>query len=329
MSYDPRILEKVRAVFTERREQTDARTVRRKADLYAACPRLEEIDGALRVLGVDLARSVFDVEREKKQKGIRERSAALNAEKKRLLKAMNCSENSLSARGECELCGDTGYKADGSTCECFKIEYARLQLEELNNKIRVYEHTFEAFDLRLFSPVRDETRSKSPRDHIRSNMELCKKYAQTFCLGSESLFFQGGGGTGKTYLATAIASQAAKRGSSVAYESAFALFSRFEEKHFGREDENTRGELASYIDDDLLIIDDLGCEMTTAFSNASLYYLLNTRFAAGRPTIVITGLAAGELADRYTPQIISRLEGDFTGVIFFGDDVRKQLRYGK
>ena len=73
---------------------------------------------------------------------------------------------------------------------------------------------------------------------------------------------------------------------------------------------------------DLLILDDLGSEMTTAMTQATLYTLINTRLAAGRRTVISSNLSPDDIRRRYTPQIASRLEGEFRALPFFGSDIR-------
>ena len=74
---------------------------------------------------------------------------------------------------------------------------------------------------------------------------------------------------------------------------------------------------------DLLILDDLGSEMTTSFVQSALYQIVNTRQMERRSTIISTNLTPGELARRYTPQIASRIEGEYTLLPFAGEDIRK------
>ena len=74
---------------------------------------------------------------------------------------------------------------------------------------------------------------------------------------------------------------------------------------------------------DLLILDDLGSEMTTAFVHSALYQIVNTRLMERRSTIISTNLTPGELARRYTPQIASRIEGEYTLLPFAGEDIRR------
>ena len=72
----------------------------------------------------------------------------------------------------------------------------------------------------------------------------------------------------------------------------------------------------------MLIIDDLGTEMTTAFTISTLYGLLAERLMRHRPMIVNTNLLPIDFETRYSPAIGSRLSGDFVPLRFFGDDIR-------
>ena len=79
---------------------------------------------------------------------------------------------------------------------------------------------------------------------------------------------------------------------------------------------------------DLLIIDDLGTEMPGQFVTSALYNLINDRLMANLPMMVSTNLNVDELARRYSPQIASRLEGNFTRLTFVGSDIRVMKNRG-
>ena len=100
------------------------------------------------------------------------------------------------------------------------------------------------------------------------------------------------------------------------------IFERFESQKFGREDE-AQEDVERVLECDLLILDDLGTEMTTAFVQSALYQILNTRLMEKRSTIVNTNLTPTDLARRYTPQIASRIEGEYQILPFLGQDIRK------
>ena len=72
------------------------------------------------------------------------------------------------------------------------------------------------------------------------------------------------------------------------YDTAGHVFERFEAQKFGR-DEAER-DVERVLNCDLLILDDLGTELTTAFVQSALYQILNSRLLEKRSTIVSTNL---------------------------------------
>jgi len=110
---------------------------------------------------------------------------------------------------------------------------------------------------------------------------------------------------------------------SVVYDTAIHLFSDFEAEKFGMSQEENRGLSQRYLQCDLLIIDDLGTEMTTQFVCSALYHVVNTRLMESRPTIISTNLTPEQLSVRYSPQIASRLLGTYRLIQFVGQDIRR------
>ena len=161
--------------------------------------------------------------------------------------------------------------------------------------------------------------------NIRSVMEktylTCRRYALNFQERSGNLLFSGNTGLGKTFLSACIARTVADQGYSVVYESAGHLFAALEKARFEANEENRRA-AAKYTECDLLIVDDLGTELPGQFVTAALYSLINDRILSGRPTIISTNLNAQEIAKRYSPQIASRLQGNFRKLAFVGEDIR-------
>ena len=79
-------------------------------------------------------------------------------------------------------------------------------------------------------------------------------------------------------------------------------------------------------DCDLLIIDDLGTELTTEFVRSAFYQIVNTRLMTNKKTIISTNLSPAELSRRYGANTLSRIEGAYRILPFFGDDIRKQKK---
>ena len=75
-------------------------------------------------------------------------------------------------------------------------------------------------------------------------------------------------------------------------------------------------------DADLLILDDLGSELTSTMSQSALYTLINTRLTADKRTVISSNLTMDQVRARYTPQIASRLEGEYRVLPFYGEDIR-------
>jgi len=110
----------------------------------------------------------------------------------------------------------------------------------------------------------------------------------------------------------------------VVYDTAVSIFARFEAEKFGKgpEADEAREDVRRYLSCDLLILDDLGTELTTNFSISILYTLLNTRLMTGKKTIISANYGLEALRERYSPQIMSRLEGEFQVLAFYGKDIR-------
>ncbi len=148
----------------------------------------------------------------------------------------------------------------------------------------------------------------SPRANMERNFDVCRDFARQFSRGSGSLLLSGGTGLGKTFLSAGIAREVSDAGFSVVYDTAISVFSRYEDAKF-RPDEVSDADVRRCESCDLLILDDLGTEMTTAFVQSALYQIVNGRMLSGRSTIISTNLAPEELGHRYGAPILSRIEG--------------------
>jgi DNA replication protein DnaC len=133
--------------------------------------------------------------------------------------------------------------------------------------------------------------------------------------------FRGGAGLGKTFLCACIAGALCDRGYWALYETAASAFAQMEAQKFAR-DENAGEEVQRLLRCDLLILDDVGAEFSTPFSQSAFHQILGIRLGAGRQTLLVSGLTEEDLRSRYTPQITSRLES-FELLPFFGADLRK------
>src|SRR5699024_8972911 len=136
---------------------------------------------------------------------------------------------------------------------------------------------------------------------------VCEGFARQFPhYPLKNLLLSGGTGLGKTFLSGCIAREVSQRGYSVVYETVIDLFSAFETRRFTRdaqEERQAREDTRRYLRCDLLILDDLGSEMTGPLAQAALYEVVNSRLQADRRTIISTNLSLEQIGERYTPQI--------------------------
>ncbi len=184
--------------------------------------------------------------------------------------------------------------------------------------------SFETFSLEWYSQAEDPALGVSPRENMDWIYRTCKRYAAAFGPGSGNLLLTGDPGLGKTFLSAAIAREASEEGFSVVYDTAVHIFDRFEARKFGREaGEAVEADVDRVVDCDLLILDDLGTELTTPFVQSALYSIVNGRIVDRRATILSTNLKLDELARRYAPQTVSRIEGEYQVLPFFGEDIRR------
>ena len=323
MAYSNEVVRKARAELASRKADHESRTLARLHDAYAKVPRIREIDILLRKSMALAMQTVFQTGSDAKaaMEEVKQANLALQAEKKALIEA-NFGPGYLDETPICPKCGGSGY-IGSYMCHCLR-ELCRQQQEKEVALLANDGQHFGAFRLDYYSDRPDPKTGISPRAIMARGYDICRDYAEHFSPASGNLLFNGGTGLGKTFLSACIAREVAAQGYSVAYETASHLFSKME-KHRFHPDEVTAREMKRLNDCDLLIIDDLGTELPGQFVTAALYTLVNDRLLAGKPMLISTNLTMDEVAKRYSPQIRSRLEGNFQLLHFMGQDIRLLL----
>ena len=135
----------------------------------------------------------------------------------------------------------------------------------------------------------------------------------------------GAPGLGKTHLSLAIAEGVAKAGHLVMYVSAPHLMDQLELGKFHKDDAALEFREVIF-GCDLLVIDDLGTELVTRYTQAEVYDLVNHRLNTGKPTIINTNLGLQEIERTYSSRVHSRLAGMYAVVQFRGRDIRLQKK---
>ena len=77
---------------------------------------------------------------------------------------------------------------------------------------------------------------------------------------------------------------------------------------------------------DLLVIDDLGSELTNQFVCSELFTIINERHLRNKSTVISTNLLPKELDERYSSRIYSRLHLYYEMCALSGNDIRSYIK---
>ena len=282
------------------------------SELKNKFPRVAEIDKNLSDLGMQSAMAAFSG-----NKNLIEENAlkvkALQEEKAKLF------TDEYKVEYKCNKCLDKGY-LEGKYCDCVHAEAKMLQYKKLSSVAPFDECSFDSFSLSFYPE--DNGTKVSPKLRMEKTVAYLKKYVNAFPT-SENLLLFGGAGLGKTHLSIAIASEVIKKGYGVFYCSAEYLMAHLERERFNKFGDSANGFSDAVNDCDLLVLDDLGTEYLNQFTKSQIYDIINTRLLMKKPTIINTNLTMEEIEQRYTPRISSRLIGNYTPLLFEGNDIRQ------
>ena len=330
MGYEQSVLRRATARLEAQRKAREEAQERLRSEIYTKLPRVAAIDRELRrTITQIIAASLRDGSDPVPAIGvIRDKNLSLQAEKAALLTEHGYPADALDDKPACPKCSDTGW-VGANMCACLKALCTEEQIRELSKLLDLGEQSFDSFSLDYYSPLPWPGESLSPRENMEFIFDVCSSYARKFGrFYFRNLFLTGAPGLGKTFLSACIARVVSEDGFSVVYDTAGHVFSQFESAKFRRDDDgDTAGEdVERCMNCDLLILDDLGTEMTTSFVQSALYQLLNGRLLAGKSTVISTNLDPEELGRRYGAPLLSRLEGEYQLLPFVGTDIRRLKR---
>ena len=319
MGYNRDDLIRIKSEYLEKYQKARTAADMRASEIYARIPRVREIDALLSRTALEIMSAVTSGKEnaEEALARVRARNDSLTAERDVLLSNAGYPTDYTDVRYECDKCGDTGY-VGGRMCECMKRELVMAGYESSGLGRLIRTQSFDNFSLDYYKVAGANYK----------NMEFyynsLKDFAESFSSRSyRNYFLLGGTGLGKTHISTAVAKTVIEKGFDVLYVTAIDMFSDFEKKQFGSGEDNTR----RYFECDLLIIDDLGTELTNQFTVSCLYNVINSRINSAKSTFINTNLSKKELETKYAERITSRIFGEYYPLLFSGIDIRKQKRH--
>lgn len=304
-------------------KQSHARAVQssRCEEINARLPEYDALRKESAKVSAEAARAAVMGDMTKRAR-LADKLASINEEKQLLLAAAGYPEDYLDLHYECPACKDTGF-IDGKKCSCFKQAAIDLLYNQSNIKKILLLENFSNFNYDWYSEdYVDPVSGISALENIINVTKDVNAFISDFPSG-QNLLFYGDTGVGKTFLTHCIASELLGRGHSVLYLSAIDLFDLFSKYTFDNNSEaDYRDAFSQILDCELLIIDDLGTELTNSFTNSRLFYCINERILAGLSTIISTNLSLEELMNTYSERIFSRLTMSYGIYKIFGDDIR-------
>ena len=312
--------------YQKKRDKAESDLELRKNDVYSQIPEFKKLDDEISKVGLQLAKLVLQNPSNKENIILesKKKMDELKSQKKELLTKYKVPNGYLEIQHDCNICKDKGFLDNGHKCNCLKQEIINEAYKMSNISRMLEKENFTTLDTSIFSSEKDPESNISPQQNMLQIVSICESFILDFDKDNgENLLFYGDTGLGKTFMCNCIAKSLLDKGHLVIYQTAFKMFEIIEDYKFKNADSHIYKEnYENLFDCDLLIIDDLGTELTNSFTNSELFNILNTRLLSGKKTIISTNLSPMQLGSNYAQRIFSRIFDRFKMVKFIGKDLR-------
>ena len=322
------------------RANNRAAQVRRIEEVYEKIPEMKELNNSTGSVAVSRYKeslksgklSINDLKND---------IDGIKNKKEELLLSAGFPKDYMEITYDCKDCKDTGY-IDGKKCHCLQLKirkllYAQSNLENILSKENFENFSFDYYDNKTILPGQNMTNAA----YMEGVKRFCEKFADKYFKinGSKNtvdtasdendrrnIIFSGNTGVGKTYLSNCIAKVLLDRYYSVIYLSAKELFEALVKVKMEKsEDQKYLLLIEEVYESDMLIIDDLGTELSNHFTTTEFFHIINRRVNTEKSTIISTNLSLDEMRDIYSERVTSRIRKSFMYIRLFGNDIRAKL----
>lgn len=297
-------------------------TEKKQKELYEKFPELEAWENRAVTLKAQKVRMMLEGASKEQLDNIEDEATMLLVKRVAFLEANGLTEEDFGPIYDCPICKDSGYVYDEKgirkKCRCFK----EREIDILYNQSGIKQ----LLSRENFSKLTYEFRTGEDLDHLKGAVQVCRKFVEDFDKEYRNLVLLGTVGTGKSFLSCCIAHELLEQSRSVIYLSSISLFERLSRAQFRRDDDGGESDNTLLYECDLLIIDDLGTELTNSFVASALFGLINERDLRRKSTIISTNLDLQGIRERYSDRVISRLTGNYTFLKLTGQDMRTLVR---
>jgi len=141
-------------------------------------------------------------------------------------------------------------------------------------------------------------------------LKVCMRYVEVFddCLEKgRCLVLVGRSGTGKTHLACAMAMALAEAGRAVRFCTVYKMLDEIKHRAF-HAGASEHDEVARYGRYDLLILDEVGAQVGSDWERATLFKIINNRYEACLPTIMISNLPKEGFVQYVGDRVFDRMQ---------------------
>ena len=222
---------------------------------------------------------------------------------------------------ECDKCNDTGF-INGKKCDCL-LKKENLLNKNLSLITNNFTYTkFEDLDLSMYKQKNVVAGDESSyEDYITDKIDKIKHRIDNLSEQALNLYISGPIGVGKTTIANCIATYANENNHDVLFYTANDLIQTF----FKNEQDVKEKDRISVIlrNVDVLVIDDLGTENNSAFSNSILFSIIDKRYCDNLSTIITSNLDFDGIKKLYSERIYSRISNLYQFLILYGRDLRE------
>ena len=310
--------------YDSRRLQAFHKVKDNKEELYKKEPEILKIDQSIASLSIKHAERLLEGD-SSAIVSLKKSVSDLENRKSELMSNLGVDSSFLEPSFKCEDCKDTGY-INGKRCHCFKQASMDILFKQSNLKSVLSDENFEKFNYDIFSDeCADAASNQTPLKAIKNAVIKCRNFIDNFDTNHGNLFIFGPTGVGKTFLSNCVAKDLLDRGKSVIYFSAFGLFDVFRENAYNK-NSDAQDMYQNIFNCDLLIIDDLGTEVSNSYTNSQLFMCINERILRHKSTIISTNLNLEGLRDTYTERIFSRISQKYDFIRLVGKDLRLSTR---
>lgn len=227
----------------------------------------------------------------------------------------NCKLFADWGKSECDVCAAERKQQDEKTAEETRVR------EEKARRDRAIRSKFAGaaipprFDGRTLSDFTAETPAAA------AALTTCRDYAVGFpdrLRRGASLILCGNAGTGKTHLACGIAQFVIEHHDRSAVYVTVGRAFRMVKDTYRRDSRTTEAEaLASFVAPDLLILDEIGVQYGSETEKNILFEIVNERYEAMKPTILISNFAIAPLTEYAGERVIDRMKENGGKLIVF------------